>query len=338
MVVLVATVIGVVALIVALPDPTGQVADFDASAIAAGAPVADNEADNELGDTPATPAAAPAATPGKSPATSQPTRSADRSQAPAAASAPARPDSAATGPAPTVPARTVPATTVAVPLQEIHSVMWTGDSVSFDLAPGVVASLTAAGLDVDVYGSYYGLRLVADKEHYDLAKIIPERAAEVRPEIVLMQISFWDGTADDDTYRAALKQLAVDLDFLGASLVVVAAPPTERADLGGGPTRLFGVATDLAAESVTDNLDVLDPAPMWGPVFVLDFDGDGVPEREQDTTPRLRSGRRTSAPGSLRRSPSATSASNRAIRSRGRRARGPPMPATTNRSAPPPRL
>ena len=72
------------------------------------------------------------------PATSQPTRSADRSEAPAAASAPARPDSAATGPARTVPARTVPATTVAVPLQEIHSVMWTGDSVSFDLAPGVV--------------------------------------------------------------------------------------------------------------------------------------------------------------------------------------------------------
>ncbi len=125
--------------------------------------------------------------------------------------------------------------------------------------------------------------MIADKEHYDLAKIIPERAAEVRPEVVLMQISFWDGTADDDTYRAALKQLAVDLDFLGASLVVVAAPPTERDDLGGGPTRLFGVATDLAAESATDNLDVLDPAPMWGPVFVRDFDGDGVPERKQDT-------------------------------------------------------
>ncbi len=62
-VVLVATVVGVVVLLVALPDPTGQVAEFDASAIAAGAPVADNEADNELGDTPATtPAAAPAAT------------------------------------------------------------------------------------------------------------------------------------------------------------------------------------------------------------------------------------------------------------------------------------
>ena len=80
-----------------------------------------------------------------------------------------------------------------------------------------------------------------------------------------------------------LEQLAVDLDFLGASLVVVAAPPTERDDLSGPATRLFGVASDLAAESATDNLDVLDPASMWGPAFVRDFDGDGVPERKQDT-------------------------------------------------------
>ncbi len=77
--------------------------------------------------------------------------------------------------------------------------------------------------------------------------------------------------------------MAGDLDFLGASLLVVAAPPTERDDLSSGATRLFGVATELAAESATDNLEVLDTAPMWGPVFVSDFDGDGVPERKQDT-------------------------------------------------------
>ncbi len=41
-------------------------------------------------------------------------------------------------PPPVRPAPLPTTTTVAVPLQEIHSVMWTGDSVSFDLAPGVV--------------------------------------------------------------------------------------------------------------------------------------------------------------------------------------------------------
>ncbi len=261
-VVLVAAIVAVVVLLGSvLPDPTGQVAEFDASAIAAGAPAVDNQP----GNSPAT-----------TPAASLPARSDDRAEASASA--------AAAEPARSAPPRTDSATTaVPVPRQEIHSVMWTGDSVSFDLAPAVHASLTAAGLDVDNFGSYYGFRLIADQEHYDLTRIIPERAADVRPDVVLMQVSLWDAPADDDTYRAALEQLAVDLDFLGASLVVVAAPPTARDDLQDGATRLFGVATDLAAESATDNLDVLDPAPMWGPVFVADFDGDGVPERKKDT-------------------------------------------------------
>ena len=264
-VVLVAAVVGVMALIVALPDPTGQVAQFDPSAIAAGAPLTD---------------------PSTARAMSVPAEESTRTGGPTVASAaPAAPATAAASePAGTVPSSTAPATTAApVPRRAITSVMWTGDSVSFDLAPAVTASLTAAGLDVDVFGSYYGFRLVADQDHYDLARIIPERAAEVRPEVVLMQVSFWDGPTDDDTYRAALEQLARELDFLGASLVVVAAPPTARDDLGGGTTRLFGLASDLAARSATDNLDVLDPAPMWGPVFVRDVDGDGVPERKPDT-------------------------------------------------------
>ncbi len=41
---------------------------------------------------------------------------------------------------------TVPATTAApVPLTPITSVLWAGDSVAYDLAPAVMASLTAAG-------------------------------------------------------------------------------------------------------------------------------------------------------------------------------------------------
>jgi len=260
-VVLVAAIVGVVVLLGSvLPDPTGQVAAFDPSAITAAAPPDVNTLDNEPGDTRAT-----------TPATSLATRSDDRAEASAPAPA-------------SEPVRTVPTTTaVPVPRQEIHSVMWTGDSVSFDLAPAVQASLTAAGLDVDHFGSYYGFRVIADQEHYDLSRIIPERAAEVRPDVVLMQVSMWDALVDDDTYRAALEKMARELDFLGASLVVVAAPPIGMDELHQGATRLFGVARDMAAESATDNLDVLDSAPMWGPVYVTDFDGDGVPERKQDT-------------------------------------------------------
>ena len=263
-VVLIAAVVGVVVLLGSvLPDPTGQVAEFDASAIAAGAPVADNTAGDRLGNTPAT-----------TPATSLPARADDRSETPAATSAQSRPD-----PALTVP----PSTAVAVPRQEIHSVMWTGDSVSYDLAPVVVASLAAAGLDVDTYGSYPGFRLVADQGHYDLGRIIPQRAAEVRPEVVVMQISLWDTSVDDDTYHAALEQLAGELDLLGASLVVVGAPANAQDDTNGNATRLFGVATELVRQSTTDNIEVIDFGTEWRD-GAIDFDGDGIPERKRDGT------------------------------------------------------
>ncbi len=175
-----------------------------------------------------------------------------------------------------------PATTVALPRREIGSVMWSGDSVSYDLAPAVVASLTAAGLDVDTFASYYGFRLIADADHYDLMQLIPKRAAEIRPDVVLMQVSLWDTPDDEGTYRAALVELAGELDVLGASLVVIAAPPTGMDDMNAGMTRLFGVASALAHESETDNIEVLDSGAAWGPTFRRDFDGDGVPERKQD--------------------------------------------------------
>ena len=251
-VVLVTVVIGVVLLLRALPDPSGQVAEFDPSAIAAAAPLALD-------------------TPGTAPATSLPTRR------------PA-PTDAAVEQAAAPPARTVPPTTaIPVPRQEIHSVMWAGDSVSYDLAPAVVASLTAAGLDVDTYASYFGLRLIADGTQHPLAELIPQQAAKIRPEVVLMQVSLWDISADDDTYRAALEQLAGELNFLGSSLVLVAAPPTGRHDLNDGATRLFGVATELAARSATDNIEVIDFGTQWHE-GAIDFDGDGIPERKRDDT------------------------------------------------------
>ena len=267
--VLVAVVVGVILLLVALPDPTGQIAEFDPSAIAAGAPVVRNrtgrDAGRRAGDDSSNAASPP------------------RTAAPIGDGAAAAAVAPAEGAAPTVAPTTVPPTTVPLPRQEIHSVMWAGDSVSYDLAPAVIASLTAAGLDVDTHASYYGFRLIADADHYDLSQLIPKEVAKVRPDVVLMQISLWDTPVDDDTYGAALVKLAVDLDVLGTSLVVVGAPPTAMDDMNEGMTRLFGVASDLAAVSATDNFDVLDPAPMWGPVFVRDFDGDGVPERKQDS-------------------------------------------------------
>ncbi len=239
---------GVTMLLVFMPRPPVEIAAFDPGAIAA--PVTTvgdlhDDPDNDLnGDGGVVPA----------PPSSPPTTA---------------------GPAPT--------TTEPVPLQRIESVMWAGDSVAYELAPGVVASLTAAGLEVDDLAAYYGYRLVADGADYDLSLRIPERAGEVGADLVLMSISLWDGDrpASDDEFRDVLTRVAADLEPLDATLVVVATPPTGDDDLNRELDRLFGVATELADDELT-NLEVLDPRPIWGAPGTVDLENDGVPERKPD--------------------------------------------------------
>ncbi len=266
-VVLAASVAAVLGLLFLLPDPPVEIAEFDAAAIALPAVVP---------DTPG-----PSVTESAAPTTRAPI--AEPADRPDAMVVPDVTIDRDTAPSTTAPSTTAPSTTAPVPLTAISSVLWAGDSVAYDLAPAVIASLTAAGLDVDDLEAYPGFRLVSpERADIDLSLRIPQRAAELGSDVVLMQISNWDADVDSEAYRAALAGLADDLEPLGATLLVVSTPTTWDGDLNAEYDRLFGVAADLANDGTGRNLDVLDARPTWDEPGVLDSNGDGTPERKRD--------------------------------------------------------
>jgi peptidoglycan/LPS O-acetylase OafA/YrhL len=171
-----------------------------------------------------------------------------------------------------------------VVLPTVSSVVWAGDSVAFDLAPAVIASLRSAGLAVDDLEAYPGFRLVTDRDDIDLSRLVPERAGEVGADLALVQISNWDTDVDSDTYALAVTDLAEALDRLDGRLVMVATPPTANADVNAELDRLFSVVAGLARTGELDNLSVLDSRAWWGQPGAVDLDGDGSPERKRDLT------------------------------------------------------
>jgi peptidoglycan/LPS O-acetylase OafA/YrhL/lysophospholipase L1-like esterase len=271
LVALVASVVAISALLFLLPDPPVEIAEFNPAAIAVPVVVPTTAGESAAADE-----------------ASQTTRPPNDPAAVAAAEAVASvidPDVDLT-PGVT-PVSETTATTAPVPQEAITSVLWAGDSVAHELGPAVDASLSAAGLEVDVVQSYPGFRLISpERSDIDLSKRLPARAAELQPDVVLLQISNWDGTADSDQYRAALVALAEELEPLGTKLVVVATPTTWNKDFNADHTRMFEIAANLADDPGEDgagrNIAVLDPRPIWGEPGVLDLNGDGTPERKRD--------------------------------------------------------
>ncbi len=277
--VLVASVVAIFALLFLLPDPPVEIAEFDAASIAvplaapviAGEPASVDQAPQTTRppNDPAAVAAAQAVA-----AVIDPGVSLDPDLAPSADTAPG------------VSSQTTVVTeaTTAVALTPIGSVLWAGDSVAHELAPAVRASLVAAGLEVDDLEAFPGFRLISpERADIDLSRLIPRRAAEVAPDLALVQISNWDTTADSEQYRAALIALAEELEPLGTKLVMVSTPITWDNGLNAEHARLFAVAAELAHDGQDRNIGVLDASVVWGDEpGVRDLNGDGTPERKRD--------------------------------------------------------
>ena len=272
MVVLGVSVVAMLGLLFLLPDPPVEIAEFDAATIAV--PLADTTV-----PVTAVPRTTDAATP-----TSRPPSDPAIADRPATLVVPeVTVRSQTPAPSTTAPSTIAPSTTEPIPPTPISSVLWAGDSVAYDMAPGVIASLTAAGLDVDDFDAYPGFRLVApERPDIDLSKRIPIRAAGRGSDLALMQISNWDRAVDSDAYRAALVGLAAELEPLGTKLMIVSPPTTWDGDLNADYDRLFEVAAGLAQDGAHLNIGVLDARSTWGEPGVLDLDGDGTPERKRD--------------------------------------------------------
>jgi peptidoglycan/LPS O-acetylase OafA/YrhL len=243
------SVVAVLGLLVVLPDPEAEIATFDPATIDAVVTV-------PVPSSTATPVTTPRTTP---PPTSAPDR---------------------TEPVATVPPETTVVATAAVPV--VASVLWAGDSVAFDISPGLVAALSSAGPSVDASSAYPGLRLISDDAAITFSSFLQPHLARSGADTVVLQISMWDITASDEQYEQALRDLATQLSASGARLVLVNAPPTGDSSLNTDLERLAAVAARVAGSEPADEIWFLDATVVWGEGGVLDLDGDGAPERKRD--------------------------------------------------------
>ena len=245
------------AIVVVIPAPDRTIASVDPTAIA-------------LPPTPTTePAtAAPTAdTVAPSPAaTSVPTDEPPTDEPPAT-DAPAPPStSPVTAPVETIPKRL------------ITSVAWEGDSVAYDSAPGVMAALSAAGLQADAY-TFLGTGLVETETSKPFELFLPPLRANP-PDVVMYMFSGWDDQLPAADQVASLNAYADAVSDLGAALVLLEPPPVDPTRHEDEHSVMLAAARERAARD-PDGVFVLDSAALWGP-FADDVNGDGIPERKPD--------------------------------------------------------
>ena len=253
---LVVSVVGLLALLFALPDPEAEIASFDPTEVIVPAVTA-------------APTVAP--TSSQPSAVTTDTSVATDTSVGSDVSEDSTPGTTAAVAVPTSPPAVQPV---------VSSLLWVGDSVAYDISPAFEAALTAAGVVADGGGAFPGLRITGDDDSIRLPVLVPDRVVEREADTVLMQVSSWDEAASDEEYADALAEMASSVGEAGARLVVVTAPPVGNDDLQFELDRLARVAARTAAD--TGEFAFLDASPVWASPPVLDANGDGAPERKRD--------------------------------------------------------
>jgi hypothetical protein len=181
--------------------------------------------------------------------------------------------------APPTPDATTPGSTSTLPpLPTVTAMIWQGDSVAFDAAPGVLAAAGAAGLATKE-DAIFGLGLVA-RPDIDPIIIHSDRIEEFGPDLVVFMLSSWDSGFSEEEQRSAFDRYVDMVLDTGAQLVFLTPPPVDPVwqiqDVGV----MRALATDAAAAN-PERITFLDADEFWGP-FARDINGDGVPERKTD--------------------------------------------------------
>jgi peptidoglycan/LPS O-acetylase OafA/YrhL len=279
----------VAATLIVLPQPRSEIAAFDPGSITAprtASPVAQPP-----------PVASPAvrATPSTStisPSTTSPSTTSSTSPTSTTISSTGTISTSTITPA-TIPTATISTSTItpaaappppadavtAVARTTIRNVMWTGDSIAYDLAPAVGAALTGAGVLADS-SAYLGMRLIGDGQ-FALLPRLREALPVTQVDVLVVQLSIWDADHDAATQRAALDDLHALVVDHGGRLVLISPPPTVDTAKDGRLSTMTDHARAIAAADPASTA-FLDSAAVWGLVFDDDLDDDGTPERKRD--------------------------------------------------------
>ncbi|MGH9134639.1 MAG: acyltransferase family protein, partial [Ilumatobacteraceae bacterium] len=257
----------VAATLIVLPHPRREIAAFDPATIAA--PAAGRHAPSQmLGPPPPATVGQPAPSSTAEPTSTRPLPSttvataieASRTVPPTSTTVPATSTTTTTTTTPAAVADTAGA--LATFSRPVTRVMWTGDSIAYDLAPGVGAALTGAGIRAEST-AYLGMRLVGDGQFALLPRLrtlLPSAGADV----IVVQLSLWDADADPVAQTSALDELHGLVVGGGSRLVLVQPPPTVDTAKDQRLAPMVEHARSIAAADPASTL-FLDSSAVWGP-------------------------------------------------------------------------
>jgi len=158
--------------------------------------------------------------------------------------------------------------------------LWYGDSIANDTWPPLGAALTEAGVDARS-AAFGGVGLVAREGFDDPFGVLTGHLDEVDPDLLVMQLSLWDGYESSENQVAAFDELGQIITERNLRLALVTIPVRSDDQADPGEAVLVANAEQFAAEH--RNLVVLlDQTEVFGDTFRLDIDGDGNPERKRD--------------------------------------------------------
>ena len=176
---------------------------------------------------------------------------------------------------------TTTTTTTIVPSgPPVTTLFWYGDSIAHDTWPPLEAVLTEAGIDARS-GAFGGVGLVARDGFADPFGVLTTHLDEVQPDLVVMQLSIWDGYESSDDQIAAFEQLGQLIDERDLRLALVTIPVRSQEQADPGEAVLVANAQQFAADHA-DRVVFLDQREVFGDTFAFDIDGDGNPERKRD--------------------------------------------------------
>jgi len=158
-------------------------------------------------------------------------------------------------------------------------VLWEGDSVAYDEAPGVVAALSASGLKVSE-NTVLGFGVVPH-DNIDIIKHFTDSAVQAKPSVVVYQLSNWDAQFAQDLQRSSFDSYVSKIRATGAMLVLLSPPPVDLTRQTEDHSVLLAEANRLATLDPA-NIILLDSSTLWGTTYRRDLDGDGIPDRKVD--------------------------------------------------------
>lgn len=170
---------------------------------------------------------------------------------------------------------------------DVTSVLWMGDSVAYDLAPGVVAAFEAAGIDAETYAwpgvSLTGEAWLRDGEDWFEDHHQPQLEAS-SADIVFWQLSYFDTASSPDALLLAHEKFVdIALENDHRTVVFVTAPPTlaEHESLPDANWANVIAAAHAAEQRDPERVVFLDTSEMWASVFERDAP-DGSPLTKPD--------------------------------------------------------